>query len=60
MRGVTRAIIRAFFPIPKFQLTRLMRGVTDITNSLKVVGSISTHTPHARRDYEFERGSFWK
>ena len=37
-----------------------MRGVTDEQLELLKVENISTHTPHARRDYEFERGSFWK
>ena len=34
----------------KFQLTRLMRGVTLCIFSLCLVLNISTHTPHARRD----------
>ena len=34
----------------KFQLTRLMRGVTIGGSLVLVAYSISTHTPHARRD----------
>ena len=33
-----------------FQLTRLMRGVTDYLLLVKFDNLISTHTPHARRD----------
>ena len=33
-----------------FQLTRLMRGVTDSANKTVATLMISTHTPHARRD----------
>ena len=36
--------------ISRFQLTRLMRGVTDCTTYSVAAISISTHTPHARRD----------
>ena len=34
----------------KFQLTRLMRGVTFGASGGDIVTLISTHTPHARRD----------
>ena len=34
----------------KFQLTRLMRGVTDYADVNTPQLEISTHTPHARRD----------
>ena len=34
----------------KFQLTRLMRGVTKSIRSSLLNHTISTHTPHARRD----------
>ena len=34
----------------QFQLTRLMRGVTDLHKQLHLDDMISTHTPHARRD----------
>ena len=33
-----------------FQLTRLMRGVTEVKDRIKHAFKISTHTPHARRD----------
>ena len=49
MRGVTNlnlALCRFF----EFQLTRLMRGVTPFLVSLTWCTTISTHTPHARRD----------
>ena len=36
--------------IEKFQLTRLMRGVTFWNVSKPILFRISTHTPHARRD----------
>ena len=35
----------------KFQLTRLMRGVTPYDGSKGISYQISTHTPHARRDF---------
>ena len=35
----------------QFQLTRLMRGVTRGFLIVTAEGEISTHTPHARRDY---------
>ena len=49
MRGVT---VRCNHPCGNcaFQLTRLMRGVTATSFTLRVNRSISTHTPHARRD----------
>ena len=34
-----------------FQLTRLMRGVTQIRAHSQRPQKISTHTPHARRDW---------
>ena len=34
----------------RFLLTRLMRGVTSLLFLLLPAPSISTHTPHARRD----------
>ena len=34
-----------------FQLTRLMRGVTGTLRLPSHINGISTHTPHARRDY---------
>ena len=49
MRGVTSCVTAVSID-PLFQLTRLMRGVT---NDIFVSGfncKISTHTPHARRD----------
>ena len=39
------------FTIFSFQLTRLMRGVTDCFPVRVSVCDISTHTPHARRDW---------
>ena len=51
MRGVTpTAISSACMPI-LFLLTRLMRGVTDIAVGVADISFISTHTPHARRDF---------
>ena len=49
MRGVTPHI-HAILSVPQFLLTRLMRGVTPSVQSWKVPDTISTHTPHARRD----------
>ena len=50
MRGVTRG--REFAQSAAlFQLTRLMRGVTGLASILPDGEKISTHTPHARRDY---------
>ena len=44
-------IVSLFSNALRFQLTRLMRGVTTYLQSMIVVGrAISTHTPHARRD----------
>ena len=40
----------------KFQLTRLMRGVTVIFQLFHDIIAISTHTPHARRDQPYEYG----
>ena len=49
MRGVT--IIKKLKNFDnRFQLTRLMRGVTGTVTSYQVTVTISTHTPHARRD----------
>ena len=49
MRGVTADEIKITGTI-EFQLTRLMRGVTSRTRWMKFSSTISTHTPHARRD----------
>ena len=50
MRGVTRFCGYAFNRYNKFQLTRLMRGVTGKKFNCSPSDKISTHTPHARRD----------
>ena len=50
MRGVTGINLKTAQRIVKFQLTRLMRGVTIDAGSYFDRFSISTHTPHARRD----------
>ena len=49
MRGVTIEM-NLYIGNRKFQLTRLMRGVTALTAVQEWTVSISTHTPHARRD----------
>ena len=50
MRGVTLSSIWLLNTL-KFQLTRLMRGVTLLCSHLPAGQTrISTHTPHARRD----------
>ena len=49
MRGVTSQVLGENI-MKKFLLTRLMRGVTPTTPKSKPSWSISTHTPHARRD----------
>ena len=49
MRGVTFYAFNHCSCL-KFQLTRLMRGVTEAANAKADEISISTHTPHARRD----------
>ena len=49
MRGVT-VVGNGWMFIVQFQLTRLMRGVTHVNQSLPKILIISTHTPHARRD----------
>ena len=49
MRGVTWTVLQAQRH-SLFQLTRLMRGVTQINVANLTVDNISTHTPHARRD----------
>ena len=36
----------------EFQLTRLMRGVTYNVREFALIRTISTHTPHARRDVD--------
>ena len=41
----------------EFQLTRLMRGVTGLTEEQIDSLVISTHTPHARRDRKCKGGS---
>ena len=52
MRGVTSRLYRRKQKC-QFQLTRLMRGVTFINNLFRSIIFISTHTPHARRDFAF-------
>ena len=49
MRGVTPCVPREALSV-SFQLTRLMRGVTQEQKLLQSIIDISTHTPHARRD----------
>ena len=51
MRGVT-GCKDIYALIGKFQLTRLMRGVTAKVRALRETFIISTHTPHARRDVD--------
>ena len=41
--------------VARFQLTRLMRGVTNSTTVENSRAAISTHTPHARRDLNPQR-----
>ena len=43
----------------KFQLTRLMRGVTADNLMLELGEKISTHTPHARRDENIYKVEVW-
>ena len=50
MRGVTINFKHTYTPFQRFQLTRLMRGVTNSSVLLEYCPNISTHTPHARRD----------
>ena len=50
MRGVTVCTANSLGVQLAFQLTRLMRGVTEAANAKADEISISTHTPHARRD----------
>ena len=49
MRGVTVERFK-IEPTLLFQLTRLMRGVTETSVEARQQMQISTHTPHARRD----------
>ena len=49
MRGVTSESFGGY-SYSKFQLTRLMRGVTVTQVLADFILRISTHTPHARRD----------
>ena len=49
MRGVTLFVVLSSGSAV-FQLTRLMRGVTEAKDRYINAISISTHTPHARRD----------
>ncbi len=49
MRGVT-TVYEVVEEYIQFQLTRLMRGVTQFYDSNPSTPTISTHTPHARRD----------
>ena len=51
MRGVTPLADWVLFAV-SFLLTRLMRGVTYVFVYVLQTGEISTHTPHARRDYQ--------
>ena len=53
MRGVTISPSNTL-PAIWFQLTRLMRGVTIYGQAAFVYDEVSTHTPHARRDYHTE------
>ena len=50
MRGVTAYADRVTIS-RRFLLTRLMRGVTDLLDIVALEILISTHTPHARRDF---------
>ena len=50
MRGVTHSLTDSTWTFT-FQLTRLMRGVTNQNPAERQKDYISTHTPHARRDY---------
>ena len=50
MRGVTSKK-KNLTNSPRFLLTRLMRGVTILAKLLAQIMCISTHTPHARRDF---------
>ena len=50
MRGVTYPDVHGRYDMRKFQLTRLMRGVTVLVVKIFGFKHISTHTPHARRD----------
>ena len=50
MRGVTQPRERLCRPC-EFLLTRLMRGVTLTAEEMHRLHVISTHTPHARRDF---------
>ena len=50
MRGVTGGGLQQFLGKLIFQLTRLMRGVTERNTYYYHYSAISTHTPHARRD----------
>ena len=50
MRGVTGNRKRNPENFTLFQLTRLMRGVTNRIHRGGCSQQISTHTPHARRD----------
>ena len=51
MRGVTSSVAVYVREWERFQLTRLMRGVTSDSMDDATNKSISTHTPHARRDF---------
>ena len=51
MRGVTGFDVYSA-DADRFLLTRLMRGVTGGRCKLAWCSSISTHTPHARRDFD--------
>ena len=53
MRGVTIRFFKVNIGLSEFQLTRLMRGVTEGLYPDIAKHIISTHTPHARRDFNF-------
>ena len=55
MRGVTIVWVMLILITNGFQLTRLMRGVTTAALYGIDHNSISTHTPHARRDVHILR-----
>ena len=56
MRGVTHSSYHAQKLHSQFLLTRLMRGVTVRIDGARHVITISTHTPHARRDDQLDHG----
>ena len=58
MRGATKFNVVKFVTA-EFQLTRPMRGATNVVKIQGDCIKISTHTPHAGRD-RAERGLKWK